>query len=132
MEGTEIMNHRTTFAIPVLLVGLLVAFAWVQEGWKTPPAMAHEAEGRAECLVCHQTGGEKPVPESHAELKSDVCLMCHAPDAAVQTTAPNAIAHELKGRDNCIMCHQAGGMKPVPADHEGRASEVCGLCHKPA
>jgi hypothetical protein len=74
MEGTEIMNHRTTFAIPVLLVGLLVAFAWVQEGWKTPPAMAHEAEGRAECLVCHQTGGEKPVPESHAELKSDVCL----------------------------------------------------------
>lgn len=126
------MNRRTV-AFPVLLmIGAFAALAWAQEGWKTPPVMTHEAEGRADCLMCHKAGGMKPVPEGHAGLKNDQCLMCHAKDAAVQTTAPPAIPHELEGRDNCLMCHQAGGMKPVPADHEGRTNEECQLCHKPA
>jgi hypothetical protein len=128
MEGTETMNHRRTVAIPVLLAGLLVAFAWVQEGWKTPPAMSHEAEGRAECLMCHQAGGMKPVPESHGELKNDVCLMCHAPDAAVQTTAPSAIAHELRPTTRAGPTRLAGSVTNRPSErrfHMG-ASPGCG------
>jgi hypothetical protein len=49
-----------------------------------------------------------------------------------QTTKPTATTHELEGRDDCLMCHRAGAMEPVPdvpATHEGRGSDVCQWCH---
>ncbi len=126
------MGHRKFAYSGVLLAIVLVAFAWQQEGWKTPPAMQHDAAGRENCMMCHQEGGPKPNPASHAEFTNNICMACHAADAAVQTTAPNAITHDLEGRDNCMMCHQAGGMKPVPADHEGRDNKFCQACHMKA
>jgi len=120
--------------LPAMAV-MLVAFAWQQGGWTTPQAMAHSAEGRDDCMMCHKAGAMEPVPDapaSHAEFVNDVCLMCHAPDAAVQTTAPQAIPHALEGRDDCMMCHKPGAMEPVPdapADHEGRDNSYCALCH---
>lgn len=126
------MGHRKFAYSGVLLAITLLAFAWQQEGWKTPPVMKHDAAGRENCVMCHQEGGPKPSPANHAEFTNDNCMACHAADATVQTTAPKAIAHELEGRDNCLMCHQAGGMKPVPADHEGRDNEFCQACHKKA
>jgi hypothetical protein len=123
--------------LPAMAV-ILVAFAWQQEGWKTPTAMSHTPEGRADCMMCHKAGAMEPVPDapaSHNELPADICLMCHAPDAAVQTTAPTALAHSLEGRDDCMMCHKPGAMEPVPdapADHEGRDNKYCTLCHKAA
>jgi hypothetical protein len=80
----------------------------------------------------------EPVPDApanHAERPNEICLGCHAADAAVQTTAPAAMSHPLEGRDNCMMCHTAGAMEPVPdapADHEGRDNQYCTLCHAPA
>ncbi|KPK56813.1 MAG: hypothetical protein AMS21_12375 [Gemmatimonas sp. SG8_38_2] len=121
-------------SLPVM-AALLVAFAWQQGGWTTPPAMSHPAEGRADCLMCHKAGAMEPVPDapaSHAEFSNDLCAMCHAPDAAVQTTAPTAMSHPLEGRGDCMMCHKAGAMEPVPdapADHEGRDNKYCTLCH---
>jgi len=129
---------KRDWSVRVLLLAMavmLVAFAWQQEGWKTPPAMSHSAEGRAECLMCHKAGAMEPVPDapaSHAEFSNDICVMCHAPDAAVQTTAPPAISHSLEGRDDCMMCHKAGAMEPVPdapAGHEGIDTKWCTLCH---
>jgi len=120
--------------LPAMAV-MLVAFAWQQGGWTTPPAMAHSSEGRADCMMCHKAGAMEPVPDapaSHAEFPNDICAMCHAPDAAVQTTAPTAIPHALEGRDDCMMCHKPGAMEPVPdtpADHEGRDIKYCALCH---
>ena len=129
------MNRLRSLAISLVVlagIALVAAFAWQQEGWVTPPAVPHELEGRDNCLMCHQAGGLKPVPENHAERPNEACLWCHAGDAAVQTTAPPAIAHDLEGRADCTMCHQEGGMKPAPADHEGRDKQYCQLCHKPA
>ena len=45
---------------------------------------------------------------------------------------PSVMGHELEGKENCMMCHTAGAMEPVPdvpADHEGRANETCLWCH---
>jgi len=45
---------------------------------------------------------------------------------------PPVPVHDLAGKDNCLMCHTAGVMEPVPdvpATHEGRNSEVCLWCH---
>ncbi|MDP2719731.1 MAG: hypothetical protein U1D67_01185 [Dehalococcoidia bacterium] len=59
-----------------------------------------------------------------------------APTAAPTTQAapaggPPKIPHTLEGRDNCLMCHQAGGLKPFPANHAGRTNEMCRACHQP-
>jgi hypothetical protein len=46
---------------------------------------------------------------------------------------PPAIPHSLVGRDNCLTCHNpAGGVKPAPKDHAGRANDSCQGCHKAA
>lgn len=129
------MNQKRSFALSLALllgIALLGAFAW-QEGWKTPPAMPHGVEGQEDCLMCHNPeGGMMPAPEAHKGLPNEICLPCHAADAAVQTMAPPPMAHGVEGQENCMMCHAAGGMKPVPEDHEGRANEHCTLCHTPA
>ena len=122
------------------LAGLvaLAAFAWQQEGWVTPPAMQHPLEGRANCMMCHKAGMMEAVPDvpaDHAEWPNDICMDCHAKDAAVQTTAPPAITHPLEGRAACAMCHAPGKMEAVPdmpADHEGRADQYCTICHAPS
>ena len=46
--------------------------------------------------------------------------------------APPAVTHALEGRDNCMMCHKAGAMEPVPdapADHAERPNDICLMCH---
>lgn len=52
----------------------------------TPPvalatAIPHTVEGRAACLMCHETGvvGAKAVPASHAGRTNDLCQTCHKP-----------------------------------------------------
>ena len=86
------------------------------------------------------TGGDPSVavpdvPESHATYAVEACGWCHAADAAVQTKDVPAIAHDLAGREKCLMCHRQGVMEAVPdipADHAPRAETTCGMCHKPA
>jgi cytochrome b subunit of formate dehydrogenase len=41
------------------------------------------------------------------------------------------IPHPVVGQEQCLTCHAAGGLKPVPANHEGRPVESCQICHKP-
>jgi hypothetical protein len=43
-----------------------------------------------------------------------------------------AVSHDVEGKANCLMCHAAGVMEPVPdvpASHAGRAVETCMWCH---
>lgn len=45
---------------------------------------------------------------------------------------PPPVQHELEGRGECMMCHKAGAMEPVPdapADHAERANTTCLMCH---
>jgi hypothetical protein len=117
----------------VFLLGLMASPALAQE---KPPVMAHDAEGKANCMMCHAAGVMEPVPDvpaSHEGRVSETCLWCHAADSPMQTTGAKQMAHDTEGKDNCMMCHAAGVMEPVPdapASHEGRANETCGWCHK--
>jgi len=103
------------------------------------PDVPHETEGRENCLDCHAetsplVGGTEggPVPTDHKGRINEACLLCHeAPtaEAAPSVLAPN-IPHSLEGRGDCLLCHSESGVKPVPANHEGRTNETCQLCHQ--
>ena len=101
-----------------------------------PTATLHDLEGRDNCLMCHTAGAMEPVPDvpaTHDGRTNEMCQWCHAADSPMLTTDVKAVGHDLAGRDNCLMCHTAGAMEPVPdvpASHEGRGNEHCQLCHK--
>ncbi len=127
------MTRRTT--VPLLIVvamSLLAAPAFSQV---KPKVMTHDTTGKENCLMCHTAGAMAPVPdvpESHAGRTSDVCLWCHATDSPMHTVTPPAATHDAAGNENCLMCHTAGRMAPVPdvpESHEGRSSETCLWCH---
>ncbi|MDI7269518.1 MAG: cytochrome b/b6 domain-containing protein [Myxococcota bacterium] len=42
---------------------------------------------------------------------------------------PSRTPPTLEGRGDCLMCHRAGGVEPIPADHAGRANATCVGCH---
>lgn len=102
-------------------------------------SIPHPLEGREDCLACHETGvaGAPLAPPDHTDLTDDVCLSCHHPAAtdAPPAEAPSipSIPHPLDGRDDCLVCHETGaaGATQVPADHAGRASNICQGCHQP-
>lgn len=117
----------------VLALGVTVAPATAQDAAK-PKVMSHDAAGRDNCLMCHSGAMEAvpKIPDTHADRSNETCKWCHAPDSDMQTATPKVIAHDLEGRDNCMMCHKAGAMEPVPdapASHEGRDNKWCLMCH---
>jgi len=110
------------------------------------PPVPHTLEGRrGQCLSCHGEDGFKPYPTDHVGRSTEACLSCHEVAAPVgveevpqpgqegtEAAGPSAIPHTLEGRDDCLLCHKPDGLKPFPADHEGRTSVMCQACHKPA
>ncbi len=131
---------RQSLLMAVVLLlgpGAVTALAQEEAAATKPPVMAHELEGRAECLMCH-SGAMEEIPAapaaSHEGRENSTCLWCHAGDAAIQTAEAGAIPHELEGREECSMCHSSGmeGMPQSPADHEGRANDSCAMCHEPS
>jgi hypothetical protein len=138
------MSRLLTVGICALLLAILgTGRAAAQEveqdttAWTVPLKVAHELEGRSQCLMCHAGGvKEAPaVPVSHVDRPDDTCMWCHAPDADVQATAPPPIPHKMEGRSRCLMCHLSETMKEVPqvpATHAGRTEGFCTLCHVPA
>jgi nitrate/TMAO reductase-like tetraheme cytochrome c subunit len=107
------------------------------------PLIPHTLEGRRDqCLVCHSADAFKPYPADHVGRSTSSCLSCHeqatltevseAPTEQPVSAGPAPIPHTLEGRDNCLVCHELGGLKPFPADHEGRSVDTCTTCHQPA
>jgi hypothetical protein len=127
------------YAKPVALAGVLMAAVVLaapvlgQEATK-PVVVSHDLAGRDNCMMCHSGAMEAVpgVPETHADRTNETCLWCHGADADVQKATPKIVSHDLAGRDNCMMCHKAGAMEPVPdapASHEGRDIKWCTMCH---
>ena len=130
------MSYRKLAMITaVFALGSLPATARAQAAASPPPAMKHAVAGREKCTMCHASAAMKAVPQmpaNHKDRGVETCLWCHAPDATMQTKTPPAIPHALAGRANCMMCHSGKMAKVpgVPADHAGRASTTCQLCHQ--
>jgi cytochrome b subunit of formate dehydrogenase len=116
-----------------------------------PKPIPHDLAGREKCDACHGPGDLKPYPADHQGRTNDTCTGCHqaasagvaAPTSATgalatpQPAKANALAgpsipHDLLGKENCDTCHGPGGLKPYPADHQGRPNPTCTACHKPA
>ncbi len=93
------------------------------------PSIPHATAGRDDCLSCHGTGKVKPAPANHAGRDNGVCKGCHQPSANAGGDVPN-IPHDTKGREDCLVCHDAGKVKPFPKDHAGRTKETCLTCHQ--
>jgi hypothetical protein len=131
------MNLRSFLAVAGVVV---LAGAWVAPvlAQSRPKPVSHDVAGRDQCMMCHKAGAMEPVPDapaSHNDRPNETCLWCHAQDSPMLTADATPIPHALEGRDQCMMCHKAGAMEPVPdapASHEGRDVKYCTLCHKPA
>jgi len=55
-----------------------------------------------------------------------------APSATVDNgQIGKAIPHPIVGQEQCDTCHGLNGIKPMPADHDGRPVESCLICHQP-
>lgn len=39
------------------------------------------------------------------------------------------VPHPVEGREDCLMCHDTGAVKPFPEDHQDRDNESCTMCH---
>ena len=91
----------------------------------------HVLDGRDDCLGCHNTSTNSPVPADHQGRTNAECTDCHKLVSNPATTTASAIPHTIEGRDNCLMCHAEGTDMGVPASHAGRTSDVCIACHQP-
>lgn len=40
------------------------------------------------------------------------------------------VPHPLEGREDCLACHDTGGIEPFPDDHAGRTNDSCTMCHE--
>ena len=103
-----------------------------------------------ECNVCHKKADllEGSAAALRKQVDPQVCYGCHGPggpgpqlyqvepgSAEVtpeSTTETSVIPHTLEGRDDCLMCHQEGGLKPFPSDHARRTNDTCTICHQTA
>ena len=41
------------------------------------------------------------------------------------------IPHPIAGQEKCDTCHATDGVRPMPANHQGRPVESCLVCHQP-
>jgi Ni/Fe-hydrogenase subunit HybB-like protein len=42
------------------------------------PRVSHDLDGKENCLICHDLGGEiKPAPSNHGDYINEQCLLCH-------------------------------------------------------
>jgi hypothetical protein len=97
-----------------------------------PPQVPHALGDRANCQSCHsphESLDVLPPKVPHTMEGRTDCLSCHGSAELRGATLPKPL-HSLEGRADCLMCHNPGGVKPFPADHVGRTSPTCLICHR--
>ncbi|MBI2861021.1 MAG: NapC/NirT family cytochrome c [Chloroflexi bacterium] len=97
----------------------------------------HTLAGLNDCLQCHGQGAKLPAPPDHLERTSELCTSCHEPSPVSPPPPPAVIMapkvpHIVAGLADCLQCHNQSSPMPLPADHAGRTSDLCLLCHEPA
>jgi formate-dependent nitrite reductase cytochrome c552 subunit len=103
----------------------------------TIPAVPHLVKDQEDqCLACHDQDALIPFPANHQSLSPDMCLLCHkqaelASSEAEGEKRPKVPHSVIEGWQDCLLCHNLEGIRPFPANHEGRKVEKCQNCHKP-
>ncbi|MBI2866603.1 MAG: NapC/NirT family cytochrome c [Chloroflexi bacterium] len=100
-----------------------------------PKPVPHPVFAGEPCLLCHEEGlaGAPRMPADHASRTSEVCLACHGLvlTPATMVGKPPPVLHPTFSGEPCLLCHEEGlaGAPRLPADHAGRANEMCAACH---
>ena len=105
------------------------------------PGVTHVEEGvspvvdisRESCGLCHNRVLARPKDFPQVDLKEhggqSTCITCHNPHSPGVAALPK-IPHALEGRTDCLLCHETGGIKPFPKEHNGRSQDTCLNCHR--
>ena len=105
-------------------------------GGAKPVPANHASYTNQLCLSCHKAApAAQPTAQPTAAPAQPTSAPAQPTKAPAQPTqAPMAasipnITHAVEGRDDCLLCHKIGGMKPVPANHAVYDNKVCQTCH---
>lgn len=77
------------------------------------------------------TKGDRPLKTKETESKPEQAQGQKPESKPPQTAGIPTIPHTLEDRDDCLMCHSEGGIKPYPSNHTGRPADICQTCHQP-
>jgi cytochrome b subunit of formate dehydrogenase len=148
----EIKRRRERVFLPVSLFGGIAVVAGLygflsmeQTAITTVPPAETEVAFLPATPTPTKTPTQTPIPTATA-IPSVTPMPTPAPmstppgTSPVAQTAPVAIEastlfnlmvipHPLEGREDCLMCHAEGKPLPFPADHVGRPSSACLVCH---
>jgi len=83
----------------------------------------------SDCTACHSLPSSPPAQET-ASAPAPVPTVSAEQPVSAELVVP-AISHTLEGRDQCLMCHEAGALA-VPVSHEGIVNDACTACHETA
>lgn len=93
------------------------------------------------CFRCHGTlVPTNTIPSSisvsgaEAQKPMDAsCNLCHySLTGQPGSPIPKVVPHPKEGLENCLLCHDLNGLKPIPADHPWTNNEACVFCHQQA
>jgi hypothetical protein len=105
-------------------------------GTRPIPKLAHPLWGFRDCTACHKPDGLVQTAPGHSSLHKDDCLVCHqvSDQAATagstgSTVAPMRPEH-MGGDKPCTACHGVDKHAPLPEDMKGR--DNCWICHNGA
>ena len=90
---------------------------------------------RESCGLCHAKvlarRSDFPQVDLETHGGQSECISCHNPhNPNPKVSTMPTIPHTLEGHDDCLLCHNTGGAKPFPLDHDGRSQNTCLNCHK--
>ncbi len=89
---------------------------------------------RESCGLCHAKvlarRSDFPQVDLETHGGQSECISCHNPhNPNSKVSTMPTIPHTLEGRDDCLLCHNTGGAKSLPPDHEQRSANTCLNCH---
>jgi hypothetical protein len=121
--------HGQQWPEPVQAVGFQHPVELVGAHAEATCNQCHQGTGEldiADCATCHQ-------PPEMPHFGPD-CANCHTPEGWVESAASRVASapnnpHGIATVD-CLVCHEAGGVRPEPADHQGIPSVSCVRCHE--
>jgi mono/diheme cytochrome c family protein len=105
-------------------------------GAPIPKDIPHPTDRLENCTLCHGANSLKPFPADHPWSNNDACTSCHKEAQVFKTVAAPVrpadakdLPHDIKGLEDCFLCHSAAGPKPMKDTHPWASKDTCLSCH---